>query len=58
MSNNSSSSSSASIGCECLPIISFIAIWFLLFGLTWNGSHYSLSCSADRGVEISSAEVD
>ena len=48
----SKSSSSVHIGCGCLPLVaSILVLWFLLFGLTWHGKHYGISCSCSRGVE-------
>lgn len=42
------------IGClGCLtPILFLTALWALIFGLTWGGTHYDLQCSSNRGVEI------
>lgn len=49
----SSSSSSSSGGCGCLSFIVFcLVVWALLFGVSYGGKHYGLSCSADKGVEI------
>jgi hypothetical protein len=33
-------------------ILGIILLWAMCFGVTWNGKHYGLSCSMDRGVEI------
>lgn len=44
-------------GCGCVSIIVFfVLVWFLLFGLTWGGTHYSMSCSTDDGVVIHTEE--
>jgi hypothetical protein len=49
----SSSNSSVSVGCGCLPfVLSCLVLWFLIFGLTWNHKHYDLSCSCAQGVEL------
>lgn len=43
----------AQVNVGCLPIvISFIILWGLLFGVTWNGKHHGISCTSDRGVVI------
>lgn len=45
--------SSDGAGVGCLPVILFITVmWALVFGVTWEGKHYGMSCSCDRGVAI------
>ncbi len=40
-------------GCGCFSFIVFmIFMWALLFGVTYDGKHYGMSCSCDRGVAI------
>ena len=53
MSESSSNRSSGGSGCGCFSIIaSVLAIWALLFGVTWNGKHYNIGCSCTDGVVV------
>ncbi len=37
----------------CLGVIAMVLfVWALLFGVTYEGKHYGISCSRDRGVEV------
>ncbi len=46
--------SSSGGGCGCLSLVVFcLLIWALLFGVTVNGTHYGITCSMARGVEVS-----
>lgn len=37
----------------CLAIVlACVALWALLFGVTWNGKTHGISCSCARGVEV------
>lgn len=45
------SSSSGGLGCFS-TILVLIGIWALLFGVTCNGVHHGVYCSASNGVEI------
>lgn len=39
--------------CGCLfLIITGYLFWALVFGVTWAGTHHSISCSQENGVEI------
>lgn len=42
------------VGCSgCLSVIlGVILLWALLFGVTWDGNYYGISCSTERGVEF------
>lgn len=52
-SSTSSSSSSSGGGCGCISlIITILVVWALLFGVTYKGKSYGLSCSCDKGVEV------
>jgi hypothetical protein len=47
------SSGSGSSGCGCVSfVLGCIILWALVFGVTWEGKHYGLSCTCDRGVVI------
>ena len=49
----SSSSSSSSGGGSCLGCVIFIIVmWAVIFGVTWQGIHYSMDCSSSDGVQI------
>lgn len=39
------------IGC----VLTVIVLWALLFGVTYGGKHYGLSCSCANGVEVAPA---
>ena len=41
-------------GCSgCLSVIVMIlGLWALVFGVTYEGKHYGISCSTERGVEV------
>jgi hypothetical protein len=40
-------------GGSCLGcIVTIIFLWALIFGVTWGGKHYGLSCSSDEGVKV------
>ena len=54
MSDNDKPQSGASCSCfGCLgTVLAITAFWALLFGVTWNGSHYALSCDCSRGVNV------
>jgi hypothetical protein len=50
------SNKSVKVGCS-LPgcAIFVVAILFfvaLIFGVTWDGTHYELGCSSEKGVSI------
>lgn len=50
----SSAGASASGGCGCLGlIVTIVALWALIFGVTYGGKHHEMSCSCNRGVEVS-----
>lgn len=37
----------------CFPaIVSILFFWALIFGVTYNGRHYTINCSCERGVVI------
>ena len=45
--------SGVQIGCGCLsPILGFLLIWALLFGVTVGGRHYFIDCSCAHGVSV------
>jgi hypothetical protein len=47
------SDGSGGSGWGCLPfVLSMCVLWFLLFGATWNGTRYELSCSTEHGLVI------
>jgi hypothetical protein len=53
VSDDKCSGGGSSVGCGCLPIIlTIIALWALVFGVTWNGRKYDIGCSCSRGVVI------
>jgi hypothetical protein len=40
-------------GCGCLSVIlTVLAIWALIFGVTVGGKHHELGCSCSKGVVI------
>lgn len=46
-----SSSDDSPLGCiGC--VLTVIVLWALLFGVTYGGKHYGLSCSCAKGVEV------
>lgn len=47
-------SDSSSGGCGCFGLIlTILALWALLFGVTYKGQHYGINgCSCERGVEV------
>ena len=46
--NNGNSS-----GGGCLRVILLVLVlWALIFGVTWNGRHYEIGCSCDKGVHV------
>lgn len=49
--SNETNEAQAPFGCLRV-IITIIVVWAVLFGVTWNGKHYGLSCSCERGVEF------
>lgn len=41
------------INLGCLgTVIWCLLFWALLFGVTWHGRHYGITCSCDKGVEV------
>ncbi len=37
----------------CLPLIlTILVLWALLFGVSFDGRHYGIGCSCDRGVTV------
>ncbi len=49
-----STTQTSSGGCGCLStILTILALWALLFGVTVSGKHYEMGCSCSRGVEVS-----
>ncbi len=42
------------VGCTgCLGwIVAVLLLWALFFGVTWDGKHYGIGCSRERGVEV------
>lgn len=49
--NDGCGCSVAGIGCLG-PILFFILLWMLAFGVTIGGVHYYLGLSCDHGVEV------
>jgi hypothetical protein len=54
--SNDGDNISCNLGCIPL-VITICVLWFLLFGLTWDGTHYDLNCSCSRGVELERHQV-
>lgn len=54
----SSESSSSGGGCGCISVIlTVLALWALIFGVTINGHHYGISsCDCSNGVNIQGAK--
>lgn len=53
MSNDCESSSSSSSPFGCIGcIVTVLVLWALIFGVTFSGKHYDLSCSCNKGVEV------
>ena len=53
MSKSSGTTRSAGGGCGCISIIvTCLALWALLFGVTYGGKHSDVSCSCNNGVEV------
>jgi len=51
-------SESSGGGCGCFSLVFFILfVWAILYGVTFDGKHYELSCSETRGVSFDSASV-
>ena len=46
--------STVHVGCSgCLTfIVGALLLWALLFGVTYDGKHYGVTCSCSRGVVI------
>ncbi len=49
--SKSSCSSDSPFGCVGC-VVTVIVLWALLFGVTYGGKHYGLSCSCANGVEV------
>lgn len=43
-------------GCVA-TIVSLFVLWALVFGVTFDGTHYGAGCSCDKGVAIDKAKV-
>lgn len=42
----------------CLPIVvSILILWGLCCGVTLGGKHYDMSCSCDKGVDVTAKEA-
>ena len=40
-------------GCGCVSVvITVLVLWALVFGVTWDGRHYEVGFSCDRGVVV------
>lgn len=39
------------VGCFSI-VITAIICWALIFGVTYEGHYYGLSCSCEKGVEV------
>lgn len=44
-------SSGGGLGCGGM-IITGLIIWAFIFGWTWDGKHYDVTCSCERGVVV------
>jgi hypothetical protein len=38
-------------GCAA-TIVAGLVVWAFLFGVTWDGRHYDVSCTCRRGVVV------
>lgn len=54
MADESKSCSDSPFGCVGC-VVTVIVLWALLFGVTYGGKHYGLSCSCANGVEVAPA---
>lgn len=50
---NVSQSQSTGGGCGCISIVATVLVlWALCFGVTVDGKHYEIHCSAEHGVTV------
>jgi hypothetical protein len=47
----SKSDSSNGPGCAGV-VVGALIVWGFVFGVTWNGHHYNVNCTCDRGVVV------
>lgn len=53
VSESKSSGGGGGGGCGCLSIVVFfLLMWALIFGVTFEGKHYSIGCGCDESVSV------